>query len=94
MYYIQLIYKIIIMFNHKSTVSARVPDAIKEIVNDSEYTHKDAYMIGAGVIAMGKAEETKSLIHENKDMKRSVKEKKCKLLREKEEQLKKELDDL
>ena len=43
------------MYIKKSTASARVPDVIKEIVKDSEYSHKDAYLLGAGLLCIGKA---------------------------------------
>ena len=82
------------MIMKKTTVSARVLIVIKKIVNDSDYSHKEAYEIGAGVIAIGKAEEIKAMIHNDPKFERAVKEKKCKLLKDKKQEIEKELDDL
>lgn len=85
------------MYIKKSTASARVPDVIKEIVKDSEYSHKDAYLLGAGLICIGKAEAVKALINDDPNYKKAVKEKKCQMLeaekRKLEDELEKEFND-
>ena len=39
------------MVVRKSNVSARVESTLKRIVNESDFTHKDAYELGAKIIA-------------------------------------------
>ena len=42
------------MLLEKTNISARVEITLKKIVEDSTFTHKDAYELGAKIIAMGK----------------------------------------
>ena len=58
------------------------------------YTHKDAYMIGAGLIIIGKAEEIISLIENEPKYKEKLKIKKQEMLKRKKAELEKELKDL
>ena len=78
----------------KSTASARVPDVIKEIVKESDYSHKEVYLLGAGLVCIGKAEETKTLIENDPKYERAIRMKRCQLLeaekRKLEDELKKE----
>ena len=53
------------MLPEKTNISARVEITLKKIVEDSTFTHKDAYELGAKLIAMGNAEETIALINTN-----------------------------
>ena len=53
------------MLLEKTNISARVEITLKKIVEDSTFTHKDAYELGAKIIAMGDAEETITLISRN-----------------------------
>ena len=46
------------MLLEKTNISARVEITLKKIVEDSAFTHKDAYELGAKLIAMGNAEDT------------------------------------
>lgn len=82
------------MLNQKSTVSARVSDTLKKVVKDSEYSHKEAYELGAGLIAINKAEETKEQLEHDPEYEKTIKEKKSKLLRAKKRKLEEELKDL
>lgn len=82
------------MLNQKSTVSARVSDTLKKVVKDSEYSHKEAYELGAGLIAINKAEETKEQLEHDPEYEKTIKEKKTKLLRAKKRKLEEELKDL
>ena len=78
----------------KSTVSARVSDTLKKIVIDSEYTHKDAYELGAGLIAINKANETRTQLEHNPKYKKKIKENKAKMLRDRKRKLEEELKKL
>ena len=49
----------------KCNVSARVEGTLKRIVTESDFTHKDAYELGAKIIAKGNAEETISSVNED-----------------------------
>ena len=80
------------MIKEKTTASARVPTVMKEIVSDSEYSHRDAYMLGAGLICIGKAKEAKNMIDNNPEYERAVKEKKCQILKEEKKKLEDELE--
>ena len=44
------------MITEKTNISARVEITLKKIVEDSSFTHKDAYELGAKLIAMGEAD--------------------------------------
>ena len=82
------------MIRKKTSVSARVFIFIKKIVNDSDYSHRDAYELGAGAIAIGKYDEVMAWIRNNPNYDKVVKEKKCKLLKDKKNEIERELDDL
>ena len=73
------------MLGNKSTISARVSNTLKEVVVDSEYSHKEAYELGAGLIAVNKAEETKTELEHDPTYEKAIREKK---------KLEKELRDL
>ena len=45
------------MLLKKTNISARVGITLKKIVEDYSFTHKDAYELGAKLIAMGNAED-------------------------------------
>lgn len=51
------------MLLKKTNISARVGITLKKIVEDYSFTHKDAYELGAKLIAMGNAEDTLALIN-------------------------------
>ena len=53
------------MLTEKTNISARVEITLKKIVEDSSFTHKDAYELGAKLIAMGEAENTIMEINNN-----------------------------
>ena len=46
------------MLPEKTNISARVEITLKKIVEESSFTHKDAYELGAMLIAIGDAEDT------------------------------------
>ena len=75
----------------KSNISARVSDTLKIIVQDSEYTHKEAYEIGAKLIAANKAEIIINELEHDEACKKAIREKKTKLLKDKKHKLEKEL---
>ena len=52
---------------HTNNISARVEITLKKIVEDSSFTHKDAYELGAKLIAMGEAENTIMEINNKED---------------------------
>ena len=62
------------MLPEKTNISARVEITLKKIVEESTFTHKDAYELGAKLIAMGNAEETIVLINTNPDFERIMKQ--------------------
>lgn len=78
----------------KTNVSARVEGTLKRIVNESDFTHKDAYELGAKLIAKGNAEETLTSIRRDSDLKRRLKETEYKILEERKNELEKELRDM
>nr|WP_278944853.1 hypothetical protein [Methanobrevibacter smithii] len=45
------------MLLEKTNISARVEMTLKKIVEESNFTHKDAYELGVKLIAMGDAEK-------------------------------------
>lgn len=67
---------------------------LKKIVEDSTFTHKDAYELGAKLIAIGDAEETMTLIDNNPVLQKIIKQNEYQLIQAKKEQLEKELRDL
>ena len=46
------------MITEKTNISARVEITLKKIVEESSFTHKDAYELGAMLIAIGDADKT------------------------------------
>lgn len=46
------------MLPEKTNISARVEITLKQIVDESTFNHKDAYELGAKLIAIGDAEKT------------------------------------
>lgn len=67
---------------------------LKKIVEDSTFTHKDAYELGAKLIAMGNAEETIVLINTNPDFERIMKQTEYSLIEARKLELERELRDL
>ena len=68
------------MLPEKTNISARVELTLKKIVEDSTFTHKDAYELGAKLIAMGNAEDTLALINTNPDFERIIKQTEYRLI--------------
>jgi len=82
------------MIPEKTNISARVEMTLKQIVDDSTFTHKDAYELGAKLIAIGDAEETMEIIDSNPVLQKLIKQNEYKIIQAKKEQLEKELKDL
>ena len=82
------------MLPEKTNISARVEMTLKKIVEDSTFTHKDAYELGAKLIAMGNAEDTLALINTNPDFERIIKETEYSLIEARKQELERELRDL
>lgn len=82
------------MLPEKTNISARVEMTLKKIVEDSTFTHKDAYELGAKLIAIGDAEETMELIDNDPVLQKIIKQNEYQLIQAKKEQLEKELRDL
>lgn len=82
------------MLPEKTNISARVEMTLKKIVEDSTFTHKDAYELGAKLIAIGDAEETMALIDNDPVLQKIIKQSEYRLIQAKKEQLEKELRDL
>ena len=82
------------MLLEKTNSSARVDITLKKMVEDSTFTHKDAYELGAKLIAMGNAEETIVLINTNPDFERIMKQTEYSLIEARKLELERELRDL
>ena len=82
------------MLPEKTNISARVEITLKKIVEDSTFTHKDAYELGAKLIAMGNAEDTLALINTNPDFERIMKQTEYGLIEARKLELERELRDL
>ena len=82
------------MLPEKTNISARVETTLKKIVEDSTFTHKDAYELGAKLIAMGNVEETIILINTNPDFERIMKQTEYRLIEARKQELERELKDL
>ena len=82
------------MLLEKTNISARVEITLKKIVEDSTFTHKDAYELGAKIIAMGDAEETITLISRNPNYEKIIKQTEYGLIEARKQELEKELKDL
>lgn len=82
------------MLPEKTNISARVEITLKKIVEDSAFTHKDAYELGAKLIAMGNAEDTLSLINTNPNFEKIIKQTEYRLIEARKKELERELRDL
>jgi len=82
------------MLLEKTNISARVEITLKKIVEDSNFTHKDAYELGAMLIAIGDAEKTIALIHKNPNYEKIIKQREYRLIEARKEELERELRDL
>ena len=82
------------MLPEKTNISARVDITLKKIVEDSAFTHKDAYELGAKLIAMGNAEDNLALINTNPDFERIIKQTEYRLIEARKKELERELRDL
>ena len=82
------------MILEKTNISARVEMTLKKIVEDSTFNHKDAYELGAKLIAIGDAEETMELIDNDPILQKVIKQNEYRLIQAKKEQLEKGLKDL
>ena len=78
----------------KSNVSARVESTLKRIVNESDFTHKDAYELGAKIIAKGNAEETLTSMKSDSALEKKIKETEYEILEERKNELERELRDM
>jgi len=56
---------------------------LKKIVEDSTFTHKDAYELGAKLIAIGDAEETMTLIDNDPVLQKIIKQNEYRLIQAK-----------
>ena len=82
------------MLTEKTNISARVEITLKKIVEDSSFTHKDAYELGAKLIAMGEAENTIIQINNNSAYERIIKQTEHRLIEARKLELERELRDL
>ena len=82
------------MLPEKTNISARVEITLKKIVEDSAFTHKDEYELGAKLIAMGNAEDTLALINTNPNFERIIKQTEYHLIEARKKELERELRDL
>ena len=82
------------MVVRKSNVSARVESTLKRIVNESDFTNKDAYELGAKIIAKGTAEELLLAMNTDSDLEKKLKETEYEILEERKNQLERELKDM
>lgn len=82
------------MLTEKTNISARVEITLKRIVEDSSFTHKDAYELGAKLIAMGEAENTIIKINNNTAYERIIKQTEHRLIEARKLELERELRDL
>lgn len=82
------------MLPEKINISARVDLTLKKIVEESTLTIKDAYELGAKLIAIGDAEETMEIIDNDPVLQKLIKQNEYKIIQAKKEQLEKELKDL
>ena len=82
------------MLTEKTNISARVEITLKKIVEDSSFTHKDAYELGAKLIAMGEAENTIMEINNNSVYERIIKQTEYRLIEARKLELERELREL
>ena len=82
------------MLTEKTNISARVEITLKKIVEDSSFTHNDAYELGAKLIAMGEAENTIMEINNNSTYERIIKQTEHRLIEARKLELERELREL
>ena len=82
------------MLPEKTNISARVEITLKQIVDESIFNHKDAYELGAKLIAMGEAENTIMEINNNSVYERIIKQTEHRLIEARKLELERELREL
>ncbi len=82
------------MITEKTNISARVEITLKKIVEESSFTHKDAYELGAMLIAIGDADQTITSIQNDSNYARIMKQTEYRLIEERKHQLESELRNL
>ena len=82
------------MLPEKTNISARVEITLKKIVEESSFTHKDAYELGAMLIAIGDADQTITSIQNDSNYARIMKQTEYRLIEERKHQLERELRNL
>ena len=82
------------MITEKTNISARVEITLKKIVEESSFNHKDAYELGAMLIAIDEAQQTLTLIHNNPNYQKIMKQTEYRLIEERKHQLERELRNL
>ena len=82
------------MITEKTNISARVEITLKKIVEESSFTHKDAYELGAMLIAIGEADQTITSIQNDSNYTRIMKQTEYRLIEERKYQLERELRNL
>ena len=82
------------MITEKTNISARVEITLKKIVEESSFNHKDAYELGAMIIAIGDADKTIAQIHSNPLYQKIKKQKEYNHIKQRKEELERELRDL
>ena len=82
------------MMAEKTNISARVEITLKKIVEESSFTHKDAYELGAMLIAIGDADQTITSIQNDSNYARIMKQTEYRLIEERKHQLERELRNL
>ena len=82
------------MITEKTNISARVEITLKKIVEESSFTHKDAYELGAMLIAIGEADQTITSIQNDSNYARIMKQTEYRLIEERKHQLERELRNL
>ena len=70
------------MIAEKTNISARVEITLKKIVEESSFTHKDAYELGAMLIAIGDADQTITSIQNDSNYTRIMKQTEYRLIEE------------
>ena len=77
-----------------TNVSARVSSTLKKIVTDSDFSHKDAYELGAKIIASGEGAKVKFEQERKKELNKIIMKRKYRQIKDKEKELEKELDEM
>ena len=68
------------MLPDKTNISARVEITLKQIVDESTFNQKDAYELGAKLIAIGDAEKTIELIDSDPVLQKLIKQNEYQLI--------------